>query len=134
MESKGLITPQEWREFCSETVPLLRMKKYTWTADETFLGRIEVAHYGLSSLENARIVWAVEDGTGEILTSQALPPLFIEQGRVSEADMISFPLGEVKTPQKLTVMVSIQDTSFVNRYPVWIYPPEVDTSVPQEQK
>ena len=44
MESKGVIEPEVWRQFCSETVPLLRMKKYTWTTDETFIGRAQVAH------------------------------------------------------------------------------------------
>ncbi|GAI41133.1 unnamed protein product, partial [marine sediment metagenome] len=42
MESKGLITPAAWRQFCCETVPLLRIKKYTWTTDETFMGRVQV--------------------------------------------------------------------------------------------
>jgi hypothetical protein len=27
MDSKGLITPEAWREFCSQTVPLLKMEK-----------------------------------------------------------------------------------------------------------
>src|SRR5208337_5594039 len=31
MDSKGLIEPKSWREFCSEIVPLVRMKKYAWT-------------------------------------------------------------------------------------------------------
>jgi hypothetical protein len=26
MESKGIIAPEQWRQFCCETVPLLRMK------------------------------------------------------------------------------------------------------------
>jgi hypothetical protein len=30
METKGLTTPQQWRQFCCETVPLAIMKKYTW--------------------------------------------------------------------------------------------------------
>jgi hypothetical protein len=46
MESKGLIEPAKWREFCSETVPLVRMSKYTWTAGETFTAKAQVAHYG----------------------------------------------------------------------------------------
>jgi hypothetical protein len=131
MESKGLITPQAWREFCCETVPLLRMDKYTWTTEETFVGRIQVAHYGLASLENAQITWAVKDNAGRLLASGELPALFLEQGRVNEAGMISFPLSKVKAPQKVTVTVSLKDTGFVNRYPVWVYPPEIDTSVPQ---
>ena len=31
MESKGLIEPGKWRQFCSETVPLVLMPKRTWT-------------------------------------------------------------------------------------------------------
>jgi len=31
MESKGIITPEERRQYCCETVPLLLMKKYTRT-------------------------------------------------------------------------------------------------------
>ncbi|MBL7134713.1 MAG: beta-galactosidase, partial [Phycisphaerae bacterium] len=46
MESKGLVAPQAWRQFCCETVGLLRMTKHTWTTDETFIGRVQVAHYG----------------------------------------------------------------------------------------
>jgi hypothetical protein len=30
-------------------VPLLKMKKYTWTNDEKFTGDIEIAHYGKGS-------------------------------------------------------------------------------------
>ncbi|NQT37566.1 MAG: beta-galactosidase, partial [Planctomycetes bacterium] len=64
MESKGLITPEAWRQFCCETVPLLRMKKYTWTTDETFIGRVEVAHYGPADLRDARVTWTVTGSDG----------------------------------------------------------------------
>jgi hypothetical protein len=30
-ESKGLIQPEDWRHFCSSTVPLLRFPKHTWS-------------------------------------------------------------------------------------------------------
>ncbi len=131
MESKGLITPQAWREFCSETVPLLKIKKYAWTTDETFLGRIEIAHYGPAALESAQSVWTVEDDKGQIITSGELAALTIEQGKVFAADMFCFPLAKVEAPQRLTVRVSLKDTPFVNHYNIWVYPPEVDTSVPQ---
>jgi hypothetical protein len=45
-ESKGLITPEAFRRFCSPTVPLLRLKKRTWTTNETLEAPIETAHYG----------------------------------------------------------------------------------------
>lgn len=55
MESKGIIEPEQWRHFCSETVPLLRMKQYTWTTAETFIGRVQVAHHGPADLTDARV-------------------------------------------------------------------------------
>ena len=46
MENKGMIEPEQWRGFCSETVPLFRMEKYVWTNDETLTGKVQIAHYG----------------------------------------------------------------------------------------
>jgi hypothetical protein len=131
MESKGLITPNAWREFCCETVPLLRMKKYTWTTDETFIGRLQVAHYGAGSLDDARMTWTVTDGKGQAVASDKLDSLTIEQGKVSEAGMFCFPLAGVEAPQRLSIGLSLEDTPFLNHYSIWVYPSELDTSVPQ---
>ena len=59
MESKGLITPEKWSQFCCEVVPLLKMKKYTWTNDEKFTGDIEIAHYGKADFKDAVVNWKV---------------------------------------------------------------------------
>ncbi|MCH5376653.1 MAG: beta-galactosidase, partial [Planctomycetes bacterium] len=81
MESKGLITPEAWRHFCCETVPLLRMKKYTWTTDETFIGRVQIAHYGPADLPDARVTWTVTGSDGKQLGADAFDPMTIEQGK-----------------------------------------------------
>jgi len=130
MESKGLITPEAWRQFCCETVPLLRMKKYTWTTDETFIGRLEVAHYGPADLPDARVTWTVTDSDGKTVAAGAFGPVTIEQGKVFEVDMFSLPLGDFAAPQELTITLAIEGTGYRNDYPIWVYPPKVDTSVP----
>lgn len=130
MESKGLITPAAWREFCCETVPLLRMKKYTWTTDETFIGRAEVAHYGPAHLPRARISWTVSDSEGQPIRGGAFEPVTIEQGKLFEVDMFALPLAEVAAPQKLTISLTIEGTAYRNHYPIWVYPPQIDTRVP----
>ena len=38
-ESKGYITPAQYRRFCNATVPLARVLKRVWTTDETLLCR-----------------------------------------------------------------------------------------------
>jgi len=131
MESKGLITPEAWRRFCCETVPLLRMKKYTWTADETFIGRVQVAHYGPVDLPGARVTWTVTGSNGSKVAGGAFDPVTIEQGKVFEIDMFSLPLGNIAAPQKLTITVAVEGTRYRNDYEIWVYPPKVDTSTPK---
>jgi hypothetical protein len=130
MESKGLITPEAWRQFCCETVPLLRMKKYTWTTDETFVGRVEVAHYGPAGLSDARVTWTVTGRDGRKVAVGAFDPVTIEQGKVFEVDMFALPLGDIAAPQRLTITAAVEGTKYRNDYEIWIYPPKVDTSVP----
>lgn len=52
-ESKGFVTPDEWRQFCCETVPLVHMAKVTWTQGETFTARHGLSQY-LPSLDLSR--------------------------------------------------------------------------------
>jgi len=130
MESKGLIAPETWRQFCCETVPLLRMEKYTWTTDETFTGRLQVAHYGPAALPDSPLSWAVRDSQGQAVASGSPAPVTIAQGKVSDVGTLSFPLAEVKAPRKLVIEVAIRGTPFVNRYDLWVYPPKVDTRPP----
>ena len=130
MESKGLITPEAWRQFCCETVPLLRVKKYTWTTDETFVGRVEVAHYGPADLPDARVTWMVTGSDAKKVAAGAFDPVTIEQGKVFEVDMFALPLGDIAAPQKLTITAAVDGTKYRNDYEIWVFPPEVDTSVP----
>jgi len=130
MESKGLITPEAWRRFCCETVPLLRMKKYTWTTDETFIGRVQIAHYGPADLPDARVTWTFTDHDGKEVATGAFEPVTIEQGKVFEVDMFALPLREMAAPQKLTITVAVQRTRYRNDYEIWVFPPKVDTSLP----
>ena len=131
MESKGIITPAERREYCSETVPLLRMKQYTWTTDQTFIGRVQVAHYGPTDLADAQVTWTVTDSQGAKVAGGAFDPVTIAQGKVFEIDMFTFSLAKIATPQKLTITLAIEGTKYRNRYPIWVYPPKVDTTVPK---
>ncbi len=130
MESKGIIEPSERREYCCETVPLLRMKKYTWTTDEMFIGRVQVAHYGPADIPDAKVTWTVTDNRHHKIAGDAFVRTTIEQGNVFDVDMFAFPLARIAAPQKLMITISIDRTEYRNHYPIWVYPAKVDTSVP----
>ncbi len=131
MESKGLIEPEEWRRFCCETVPLLRMERYTWTTDEKFLARVQVAHYGPADLPAARVRCTVTDAGGRELVSRTLDPVTIAQGEVSEVWTISVSGIGIAAPQKLTIELAVEGTEYRNHYEIWLYPSEVDTRAPE---
>jgi hypothetical protein len=131
MESKGIIDPERWRQFCCETVPLLRMKKYTWTTDETFIGRAQVAHYGPADIEDAQVCWTIIDSTGKKVAGDVFDRMTINQGKVFEVDMFSMSLANIAAPQKLTITLAIGGTEYRNDYNIWVYPTEVDTSAPK---
>lgn len=130
LESKGLVTPGQWREFCSETVPLLWMTKYTWTSAETFAGRIRVAHYGAADIEGAQIEWTVKDPAGRTFFSGATAAADLRRGEVNECGLFSFALAGIPAPCRLELALSLPGTPHWNRYPIWVYPETVKNGPP----
>jgi hypothetical protein len=130
MESKGLITPEEWSQFCSEVVPLLKMKKYTWTNSEHFTGNIEIAHYGREDLKNADVKWIVLNEKGKTIAEGKLIRPVITRGALDKIGEISFSLTEIRKAQKLKIIISIEGTKYKNGYDIWVYPDSIDTSIP----
>ena len=130
MESKGLIEPEAWRQFCCETVPLLRMKKYTWTTDETFIGRVQVAHYGAADLPDARVTVDRHRQQGRRRCRAArFDRLTIKQGKVYRGRRFSLPLAGIAAPQKLTHhRWRSREPSIATAIRLWVYPPKVDTT------
>jgi hypothetical protein len=128
MESKGLIEPARWREFCSETVPLVRMAKFTWTVGETFTAAAEVAHYGPSAIAATAPLWTLRDSQGRTLASGSLPAKPIPQGSLTSLGEIRIPLKEIPAPAKLRLELALQGTGFRNSYDIWVYPEAVATA------
>ncbi len=126
LDSKGLITPEHWREFCSRTVPLLRTKKYTWTRGETFHAQIQLAHYGARDLNSAVIEWSIAGGP-----SGALPPRKIAQGTLGNIGNLDIPLQGLRAPARYDITLRLAGTAIRNSYPIWVYPDHVETRAPQ---
>ena len=90
-DSKGLVTPEEWRQFCSSTVPLLRFAKYTWNTAETFAADVQVAHYGAVDLRNAVLAWNLKDQAGQVVQSGEMRAHDHPTGEYGEAGKHFFP-------------------------------------------
>ncbi len=120
-DSKGLITPEKWREFCAPTVPLLRYAKSTYYNDETFTAKAEVYNFSTSDIKNAKISWSLTDASAKILKSGKLKTQTIGNEGVFPVGEFSIPLVGVTSPQKLTVHLYV-NTDIKNSWDIWVYP------------
>jgi len=126
-ESKGYIKPQEHHLYCCETVPLVRMKKRTWTTGEKFIAEVEIAHFGPAPIQNAAVVWSVNYTNGRKAASGRMPRITIPIGNGTKLGGIEVDLAKIAAPAKLVLTVSIEGTPYSNSWDIWVYPAGLDT-------
>lgn len=131
MDSKGLITPEEWREFCCEVVSLFVTDKFCWTADEALNGRIEISNFSPSSLKGKRLKWTLTDSKQTIIDAGTLP-VHVEQGSLTSIGVITPKIASFTVADEVTLSLSIEGTPYKNSYSLWIYPVKKEMAVPED--
>ncbi len=121
MDSKGLITPEKWREFCSETVPLLITEKFCWTHTEQLTADIKIANYSENTLEGKEMTWELKDLQGRTVDKGNFPITSRQTGLI-QVGTIHPQISAITKAQRLDLFLSIAGTSYKNSYPFWIYP------------
>lgn len=119
MESKGLVAPEEWREFCDDVVLLARFPKYTWTTEEVFRAVPSVADYGHDCLQGRTMAWRLITEEDEVIAS----------GQIQAAgncnpmpyEPIEVNLAALWGPQRLQLSLSLEGTEYRNQYSLWVY-------------
>ncbi len=121
-ESKGFISSEEFRMFCSQTVPLARIEKMIYKTDEIIKADIEISHFGPKPIFNSTILCNLINSEGEAIHQQVFNKDTIAIGNCIHVGTFTFdPAGIIKA-QKLTLVVSIQNTDYINKWDFWIYP------------
>lgn len=123
MDSKGLIEPKKWREFCSEVVPLLTTSKFCWTGGESFAGNVKIANYGECSLKGKSVSWELKDGKRRLAEGRMTIP---SGSGLLTAGTIRLTLPDVEIAYKAKLTLKISGTSYQNSYSLWIYPEKKD--------
>ncbi len=118
-DSKGLITPEEFRRFCGPTVCLLRMPRRVYTTADTFTAQAEISHFDPADLE-ANPDWSMADEHGGIIAEGKLPATKLVSGRLTSLGEISAALSQVAAPARLMVTLRAAGTS--NSWNIWVYP------------
>lgn len=118
-DEKGYIKPEEFRQFCNETVPLARFKKMIFTSDEKIEAEIEVAHYGKSELQSVVPVWTIIDKERKVIRKGVLKQTTIKWGNCQSLGLISENI-EVKSAEKFQLQVEV--AGYKNTWDLWVYP------------
>ena len=93
-DSKGFVTPRQHTCYCGPTVPLLRLKKRTFTSDETLTAKAEIAHFGPKDLAAATPEWSIWDEKGAVVAAGTLPALDIPTGKLTPLGQIEASVGQ----------------------------------------
>lgn len=121
-DSKGIITGDKFKEFCSEFVPLLKFEKAVYTQTEIFKAKAEVTNYW-KDLSDTDFIWQIKDGA-ETVASGALKGGEISQGSYAEIGSFQFSLDGIKKATKLDITLSLKDSPYTNSWSIWVYPEE----------
>lgn len=125
-EYKGYVRPAEYRRFCCETVPLLRMPRCIWTDDETFTGQVQIAHFGPAPMPAAVVRWQAAYPDGRSLAWGRFEAVDIPIGNSDPLGTIDLGLSQVQAPTKLTLALDIEGTNYSNSWDLWVYPGRTD--------
>jgi len=122
-EEKGYITPGEYRRFCHVTVPLARLDRRVFTAEEHLVADVEVAHYGAAPLTRAQAGWALVAEDGSPVAAGSFPPREVPIGGGNRLGRVDIALAALPVPARYRLVVTLDGTEFANDWDIWVYPP-----------
>ena len=120
MQSKGLCTESEWRQWCSPVVPLLISPQFCFTNEEGIHAKIQIANYSGESLKGKNLSWSLDGQHG----SSILPD---GEGLI-DIGALDIDLSKYERPAQLQLILRVEGTEYQNTYNLWVYPFGVDLS------
>ncbi|MBN1782311.1 hypothetical protein JW948_14350 [bacterium] len=125
MDSKGLIAPEEFRNFCDDVVILPVIDRYVWENDETLTVLIQVANYSPEVLGDSLLMWRIVTNKGKQIGSGEIRFPAVKQGGITDIGRIRLPLSGIGRAVRLNLHVSLPVADKYSQVPLWIYPPDV---------
>ena len=132
MENKGLISAEEWREFCAGTVVLGEFASFTGVMGEDIRFDVQISECDPEK-QHTRIRCTLMDGERELYACDVAPGA--RHGRLTDAVSVTFPAECYRDAMQeritgLTVVLTLEDGTR-NHYPIWLIP-QVDIRITRE--
>ncbi len=131
-DSKGYVTPREYRRFCGPVVPLARMKRLVFTEGETLFAEVQVANFGARELAGP-VEWALREAEGPVVESGTLADsAALARGELHSLGSLRVALKRDGRPRQLSLELRLPDAAAANAWNVWVYPAEPDLAPPAD--
>jgi len=127
-EEKGYVGAAQWREFCSATVPLVRLKDRVFTTGQRLTAAAELYHFGARDFASIDPRWRIVDTAGRTVVSGKLPRRAAPRGKGIALGTIDVDLSSLPAPAAYELILDLRGTTVRNRWPIWVYPAEVPQS------
>lgn len=132
MENKGLISAEEWREFCAGTVVLGEFASFTGMMGEDIRFDVQISECDPEK-QHTCIRCTLMDGERELYACDVTPGA--RHGRLTDAVSVTFPAECYRDAMQeritgLTVALTLEDGTR-NHYPIWLIP-QVDIRITRE--
>lgn len=129
-DSKGLITPEHFRRFCSETVALAAIKDDEITGGGSFEADAMVRHHGPADLEGSRWTWSIADRSSKVVLEGDLGTHKVVTGGLTALGKIEAKLPDVAEAKEMIFSVRMAGTAVINEWSFWVFPTQSDVAVP----
>ncbi len=123
-ESKGLVSPEKYRESCAPRVLLAKMPKRVYSSSEPFEASLHIYNFGTSDLRQGHTDWRIEDEAGNRVASGRVSHDRVMRSTVDSLGPIKADLTAVGAPGRYTLHAEEGDIH--NSWDIWVYP-EADT-------
>lgn len=127
-ESKGYVRPEEFREFCGETVVLARIPGYVYKNTDRVRIPVEICHFGREALENPVMSWKLSDGEGTAAEGSLCAETVIP-GSKQPVGEIGIDFSGIHENTKLTLTVKLtcaaksgaENRAIKNHWDLYVY-------------
>lgn len=112
-DRKSYVTPEQFREFCAPTVPLLRADGFVTRKGDAFVADLQIAHFGADMLAAGTVKIMVLDDEGTQRGEWELSFPALPTGTLTDVGRIEIPTSGF--PDGL-YQVRLEGSGFANRY------------------
>jgi len=135
-ESKGYVTPEEFRKLSGPVTPLVWLPKRVFTTDEQLEADVGIANFGPETLKQTSVMWIVYDKGGKEVAGGYLlgPARDLPVGFREKLYHFGTGLKNLPAPAQYKLVagnpiapLNLTNEFYQNHWNIWLYPAQVAT-------